>query len=40
MYLVYKSCDGHVVSFVDDTTLNMSNYDLDKLFTDTNKQIK
>ena len=36
---IYKSCDGNIVSFADDTTLYMSNSDLAQLFTDTNRQI-
>ena len=36
---IYSSYDGNIVSFADDTTLYMSNSDLDQLFSDTNKQI-
>jgi hypothetical protein len=44
LYLIYvndigNSCEGDILSFADDTTLYMSNSNLNKLFSDVNIQI-
>jgi hypothetical protein len=44
LYLIYvndigNSCEGNILSFADDTTLYMSNSNLNKLFSDVNIQI-